>query len=93
MTITFSEDVTGFAAGDISLTGSATAEVTGSGSDYTAEITPTTDGEVTIQVPANVAQDDVSNNNTASGEHTVSVDLVRPSVVITDVPATANAPI
>ena len=92
VTITFSEDVTGFAAGDISLTGSATAEVTGSGSDYTAEITPTTDGEVTIQVPADVAVDSVDNGNTASQSHTVSVDLSRPSVVISDVPTTANAP-
>ena len=94
VTITFSEDVTGFTAGDISLTGSATAEVsdlTGSGSGYTATITPATDGEVTIQVPADVAEDSVDNRNTASQSHTVSVDLSRPSVEITEVPDTANA--
>ena len=97
VTITFSEDVMGFAAGDISLTGSATAEVselTGSGSDYTATITPTTSGSVIIQVLADAVEDAATNLNTASESHTVfvSVDLVRPSVVISDVPATANAP-
>ena len=92
VTITFSEDVTGFTADGISLTGSATAEVsdlTGSGRDYTATITPATDGEVTIQVPVNVAEDSVDNRNTASESHTVSVDLSSPSVEITEVPATA----
>ena len=60
----------------------------GSGTTYTASITPTGSGDLTIRVRANVAQDDVSNNNTASREHTVSVDLVRPSVSITGVPTT-----
>ena len=94
VTITFSEAVTGFEAGDISLTGSATAEVsdlTGNGSGYTATITPATDGEVTIQVPADVAEDSADKGNTASESHTVSVDLSRPSVEITEVPDIANA--
>ena len=91
MTITFSEDVTGFTAGDISLTGSATAEVSDlmdSGSGYTATITPATgaDGEVTIQVPANVAVDSADKGNTASQSHAVSVDLVRPNVEISGIP-------
>ena len=88
ITITFSESVTGFQSSDISLTGTATARVVlaGSGTTYTASITPIGSGDLTIRVPANVAQDDVSNNNTASREHTVSVDLVGPSVSITGVP-------
>ena len=62
VTITFSEDVTGFEADDISLTGSATAEASvlmDSGSEYTATITPASgaDGNVIIQVPADVAVD------------------------------------
>ena len=95
ITIMFSESVTGFQSSDISLTGTATAAATvsafsGSGTTYTASITPTGSGDLTIRVPANVAQDDVSNNNTASRAHTVSVDLVRPSVVISDVPTTSQ---
>ena len=96
VTITFGEDVTGFEADDISLTGSATAEASvlmDSGSDYTATITPEpgADGNVIIQVPANIAEDAAENGNTESQSHTVSVDLVRPTVEITGVPTTANA--
>ena len=88
ITITFSENVTGFEAADISLTGDATATLTtltGSGAVYTATITPATDGDVILQVPAGVAADTGSNTNTASDPHTVSVD-VPPTVVISDVP-------
>ena len=94
ITITFSEDVTGFAADDISLGGTATATATnlsGSNDVYTATITPITSGDLTIRVPADVAQDSAQNSNTASESHTVQVDLARPSVNITNVPTTANA--
>ena len=88
--ITFTESVTGFVASDISLTGTATATVTvpltGSGADYTAEITPTADGDLVIQVPADVAVDEAGNGNTASQSDTVSIDLSRPTVEITYVP-------
>ena len=72
-TITFSEDVTGFEASDITLSGTATATatLTGSGSTYTATITPTISGNVVIQVPANAAEDAAGNGNTASQTQTV----------------------
>ena len=88
ITITFSENVTGFEAADISLTGDATATLTtltGSGAVYTATITPATDGDVILQVPAGVAADTGGHTNTASNPHTVSVD-VPPTVVISNVP-------
>ena len=90
VTITFSEDVTGFAASDITLGGTATASATisGSGTTYTATITPTGSGNLTIQVPAAVAKDSANNNNTASGTHNVTISLTGPSVAITDVPTT-----
>ena len=86
VTITFSEDVTGFTAADLTLTAtgtaSATAPVSGNGSDYTATITPTGEGEIGIQVPASVTQDIGTNDNTASAAHTVQVDTVPPTVTI-----------
>ncbi len=83
VTITFSESVTGFVAGDITLTGvTATATLTGSGTTYTATITPTSTGTLTIQVPANGAQDAAGNYNTASQTHTVQVDPTQPTVSI-----------
>ena len=89
VTITFSEAVTGFAADDISLSGTASATVTdftGSGAAYTATITPTTEGDVIIQVPANVAQDTADNGNTASQRPAVPVDLTKPTVISIEVP-------
>ena len=65
--ITFSEDVTGFAASDIELAGDASATVTGltgSGSTYTAEITVTHagdgegDGTLVIKIPEGTAQNE-----------------------------------
>ena len=91
LTITFSEPVNGFVAGDITLTGPATVSLT-TGSDgdteYRVTITPDDDleADVTIQVREDVVEDLVGNTNTASTEHTVHVDTVPPTVVISDPP-------
>ena len=93
VTITFTEDVTGFTASDITLGGTATATASVASvnnAEYTATITPTTNGSVSIQVPADVAKDGANNNNTASGTHTVTVSLAGPSVAITNVPTTSQ---
>ena len=92
--ITFSKSVTGFEAGDIALGGTANASVTaltGSEGVYTATITPTRSGEVSIQVRPNAARDSGNRGNIASSTHTVSADLTRPTVVITDVPTATQS--
>ena len=78
VTITFSEDVTGFVAADIAFakstdtgdTAAATATLKADGDDndatYTATITPTGTGSLKIQVLANDAVDAANNGNTAS---------------------------
>ena len=92
VTITFSEDVTGFTATDIALIGTgtadATATVSGNGSAYTATLTPTGEGTVTVQVPADAAADVGRNGNTPSNTAAVQVDTIPPTVTITDVPDT-----
>ena len=87
VTITFSERVIGFAASDIEFSGSVgtVATVTGSGAAYTATVTPTGEGTLTIHVPMNVALDAANNGNKASMRHTVEIDTVVPDVTI-DVP-------
>ena len=88
VSIEFTEVVTGFndPEEDISLSGDAAtgAEVTlrGSGTDYVAEITPTTEGELVIQVPADAAEDAATNGNAASPSRTVAIDRTRPSVTL-----------
>ena len=85
-TITFSETVSGFVQSEVSLSGSATS-ITGwsANSDntiYTATITPTASGTVTIGVAANVATDAANNQNTAATSKTVTVDVDKPTVTI-----------
>jgi hypothetical protein len=67
VTFTFSEPVTGFALGDITVTnGTAGSFATVSPSVYTATITPTDPGTVTVQVAAGVCTDLSANANAAS---------------------------
>ena len=95
-TITFTEPVSGFMRSEVSLSGSA-ASITGwranSGNTaYTATITPTTSGTVTIGVAANVATDAANNQNTAATSKTVtvSVDTTAPSVTVSVPSGTQN---
>ena len=85
-TITFTEPVSGFMRSEVSLSGSA-ASITGwranSGNTaYTATITPTTSGTVTIGVAANVATDAANNANTAATSKTVGIDVDKPTATI-----------
>ncbi|WP_421978893.1 Ig-like domain-containing protein [Roseivirga seohaensis] len=87
-TFTFSEAVTGFTIGDITVGNGTTSNFTStSASVYTALITPTTDGTVTIDVAANVAQDAATNGNTAASQFSITADLTSPTVVITSAAA------
>ena len=83
VTFTFSETVTGFTIADISVTnGTAGNFVALSGTVYTADITPTSQGVVSINVLANMCADGASNQNTASSSFTRTFDNVAPTVVI-----------
>ena len=88
LTITFNEDVTGFAAADLTVNGPATATaVSGSGSSYTATITPNADseGDVTVTVNANAVTDDAGNNNPVSAaSDPVHIDT-RPPVITMEI--------
>ncbi|MGW8123720.1 Ig-like domain-containing protein, partial [Roseivirga echinicomitans] len=87
-TFTFSEAVTGFAIGDITVAnGTASAFTATSPTVYTALITPTTDGAVTVDVAANVAQDAATNGNTATTQFSINADLTSPTVVISSTAA------
>ena len=86
VTITFSGSVADFVQGDLSLGGTATASITAwnttDNTVYTAEITPTTSGEVTLDIAADVATDATNNSNTAATTQTVSIDVDPPGVSI-----------
>ncbi|MCP4071880.1 MAG: hypothetical protein GY742_09110, partial [Hyphomicrobiales bacterium] len=78
VTFEFSEDVTGFVLGDITVgNGTASNFVDVDGNTYTADITPTGAGDVTIDVTAGVAQDTATNPNTAAPTVTVTITIVE----------------
>ncbi|MCW1931742.1 Ig-like domain-containing protein [Pararhodobacter zhoushanensis] len=92
-TFTFSEAVTGFAAGDIVVSNASVSGFSASSSTvYTALITPTADGPVTLDVAAAVAEDAGGNGNTAAVQASSQYDATAPSVTITGVPALSSAP-
>ena len=80
-TVTFSGEVTGFnATSDIILSGSAnpTASVPiGEGTTYAFVVTTTTDGTVTITIPAGVATDTNGNPNDALFSYVFTVDTTH----------------
>lgn len=80
--ITLSEDSTDFTLDDLSLT-NASATLSGSGSTYTAVLTPLAEGPVALSVAAGTFSDAAGNVNTkASNEVTTSYDATAPSVSI-----------
>ncbi len=95
-TVVFNESVTGFATGDVTLSGTAgatTATVTGSGTNYNVAVSGMTgSGTVIATISAGVAQDAVGNTNVASTstDNSVSYDIIAPTVTINQAAAQAD---
>ena len=80
--ITLSEDSTDFVLADLTLT-NATATLSGSGTSYTAVLTPIADGPVALSVGAGTFRDAAGNTNAAaSNEVTTTYDGIAPTVSI-----------
>ena len=87
ITITFSEDVTGFddEVSDIIVGNgiTVTSSISGGPQIYTAQITPAADGTVTVDIPLNAAQAVVGGlPNTASPQFTIDYDGTPPDISI-----------
>jgi hypothetical protein len=89
VTVTFSEDVTGFTASDIIARNATVGDFAGGGATYTFTLAPIADGLVTAGVATNLAQDLAGNANTAAPELTRVYDTTAPAVFISSV--TTNA--
>ncbi|MBI1234873.1 MAG: beta-propeller fold lactonase family protein, partial [Alphaproteobacteria bacterium] len=79
-TITYSESVTGLALGEITVGNGAASNLSGSGTTYTATITPDGEGPVTVDVGAGVAIDAAGNLNIAASQFSVTADATAPLV-------------
>jgi hypothetical protein len=97
MTATFSENVTDFVVGDITVVnGTASNFVAVSGTVYTFDVTPSGQGPVTVDIAAGVAQDNTSNSNLAATQSvSITYDSVAPTVTLTSTATspTKNSPI
>ncbi len=83
MTVSFSDAVTGFVAGDISVTNGTVSNFAGSGASYTFDVTPTSNGSVSTTIPVSIAQTAAADPNLASNTVTVVYDSSSPSVTLT----------
>ena len=90
VTFTFSESVTDFMTGDVTVTGGTKGSLSGNGATYTMEVTPAGGADVTVEVAADAA---TSGSNTGP-ESAVSVtavwDASAPTVSI-DLPQKINS--
>lgn len=78
-TVTFSENVTGFVIGDLSIANGTPSGFSGSGTTYNFNVSPATPGTATtVNVPANVAQDAASNGNTAAMQFSITYQQILP---------------
>lgn len=83
VTFEFSEDVTGFVIGDITVaSGSASNFIAVDGNTYTADITPFGTLNVTIDVAGSVAIDSASNGNTAATQVVVKGSIVDDTTML-----------
>lgn len=85
-TFDFGEAVTGFTANDITVSGGSKEAFTGAdgASSYTLVVRPDADatGTITVDVPANAAQDLAGNPSNAAAQATQGFDTERPAVQI-----------
>ncbi|MBN1495849.1 MAG: hypothetical protein JXA07_03715 [Spirochaetes bacterium] len=89
VTITFSESVTGFEVGDITVGNGTAGSFLGSGTTYTAVITPSAQGAVTVDINAGVAQDAAGNPNTAAAQFSRTYDTTN---LLVSISSTASDP-
>ena len=83
VTVTFSEAVTGFVESELVASDGQLTAFSGSGTTYTATLTPPDDatGSITLSVAAAVAVDDASNDNTAADDKVVNYNTDNTSQV------------
>ena len=90
VSLTFTETVTGLELSDLSVTNGTASNLAGSGASYTVSITPSSDGDVSVSLPAGSAQDEAGNDNTVSNTLSIEADLTAPSVALS---STATEPV
>ncbi|MCA6126785.1 beta strand repeat-containing protein [Thalassolituus oleivorans] len=89
VTATFSETVTGVELADFVVTNGTAGNLAALGNAYSVLITPTADGDVTVNMAAGAASDAAGNTSTAAVELTTSADTTGATTTLTGVPSSA----
>ena len=76
-TVTFSQTVSGFELADLTLENATALVLFGSGASYSIVLGPTGRGDVSLQVPANAAQNATGQGNLASARATVRNETIE----------------
>ena len=84
ITITFTSEVTGFSFNDIAVTNSTISGFNGSGSTYSFNITPTSEGDITINIPSDICEGS-GLSNSASDQFSIAYDTTSPKASITSI--------
>ncbi len=92
ITIEFSESVSGFVAGDLTVGNGTITGFGGSDATYPVQITPDGSGDITIEVAAGVATDAALNDNTSALPVSVAYDDTSPTVQALSTPSLVNDP-
>jgi len=82
VTAAFSEAVTGFALGDITVTNGTANTLAGGPANYTFNVVPSAQGLVTVSIPAGGCTDLALNSNTAATPLTRTYDATAPTVLL-----------
>ncbi|MCY4184684.1 MAG: Ig-like domain-containing protein, partial [Rhodobacteraceae bacterium] len=91
-TFTFSENVTGFETGDITVTGATKGIFSGSGKSYMLPITPNGSENVVVTVAKDAAADGTSNTGPTSEVRAIAEwDTDAPNVTISGLPSHINS--
>ncbi len=93
VTFTFSEAVTGFATGDVSVSGGVKGAFTGGDGDteYTLSVTPNDGADVTVTVAANAATDGANTAPASQQSETAEWDATAPTLEISGLPASIDS--
>lgn len=91
LTVAFNETVQGFEASDLQVTNAAVTGFSGDGRSFQVNVTPDMQGDITLHVPAGVAQDAGGTASLASALVVVPVDQPgHPTVVLSGAPVTRS---
>ncbi|HAR42041.1 MAG TPA: hypothetical protein DCS07_05335, partial [Bdellovibrionales bacterium] len=88
VTVTFSEVVTGFGSGGVTVTNGSVGSFLGSGATYTFDLIPAANGFVTVDLAPGEAMDAAGNANSAAAQFSIqyTVDNIAPSFPVLTAP-------